>query len=78
MGREFIHETPTRFVVLAVRVHRPRSRRLCGRRRAASVAVAAPAPFVWIGPGYYGGAYYHAYPGLILWGLLGIAGGSSR
>ncbi len=30
-----------------------------------AVAVAAPAPFVWIGPGYYGGAgaYYHAYPG---------------
>ena len=28
-----------------------------------TVAVAAPAPFVWIGPGYYGGAYYHAYPG---------------
>ena len=28
-----------------------------------AVAVAAPAPFVWIGPGYYGGVYYHAYPG---------------
>jgi len=27
------------------------------------VAVAAPVPFVWIGPGYYGGVYYHAYPG---------------
>ncbi len=28
-----------------------------------AVAVAAPAPFVWIGPGYYGGMYYRAYPG---------------
>ena len=28
-----------------------------------AVAVVAPAPFVWIGPGYYGGVYYHAYPG---------------
>ena len=28
-----------------------------------AVAVTAPAPFVWIGPGYYGGAYYRAYPG---------------
>ena len=28
-----------------------------------AVAVVAPAPFVWIGPGHYGGAYYHAYPG---------------
>jgi hypothetical protein len=27
-----------------------------------AVAV-APAPFVWVGPGYYGGVYYHAYPG---------------
>jgi len=27
------------------------------------VAVVAPAPFIWVGPGYYGGAYYHAYPG---------------
>src|SRR6266567_8192252 len=30
------HETPIRFVVLAVGVHRLRSRRLCGGRRAAS------------------------------------------
>src|SRR6266705_6519322 len=36
MRREFIHETPIRFVVLAVRVHRIRSRRWCGGRRAAS------------------------------------------
>jgi hypothetical protein len=27
------------------------------------VVAVAPAPFVWIGPGYYGGVYYHAYPG---------------
>jgi hypothetical protein len=27
------------------------------------VAVAAPEAFVWIGPGVYGGVYYHAYPG---------------
>jgi len=32
----FIHETPIRFVALAVRVHRLRSRRLCGGRRAAT------------------------------------------
>ena len=28
-----------------------------------SVAVTVPAPFVWIGPGYYGGMYYYGYPG---------------
>jgi hypothetical protein len=28
-----------------------------------AVAVAVPAPFVWIGPGYYGDVYYHGYPG---------------
>ncbi len=28
-----------------------------------AVAVTAPAPFVWVGPAYYGGVYYHAYPG---------------
>ena len=29
----------------------------------ASVAVVAPAPFVWVGPSYYGGVYYRTYPG---------------
>lgn len=27
------------------------------------VEVHVPAPFVWVGPGYYGGAYYRTYPG---------------
>ncbi len=25
--------------------------------------VVAPAPFVWVGPGFYGGVYYRVYPG---------------
>ena len=28
-----------------------------------AIAVVAPAPFFWIGPSYYGGVYYHTYPG---------------
>ena len=25
--------------------------------------IVAPFPYVWIGPGYYGGRYYHQHPG---------------
>jgi hypothetical protein len=43
-----------------------------------AVAVAAPAPFVWIGPGYYGACTTTPIPGLGITRLISITGGSSR